>query len=418
LPVLISLLAITSDHVPELTHSGFALRAARGAALGKNALLLGPTTVDERLVRTCMPFRLPLFCDQFTSTFASCKTRWFAQASLRPGGDYVMQEINNARQESSAQCSGQKEHRCRVCDGAVEWPHIVCRECWYRDQKEQEWDWELYCMETDEASAKAVMGGYDRKASRESPKLIVLCGPSHVGETAFARRLRNDFAVISPDKIRERLSVDFGDSKCESRVWDIYESMKQKALERGRNVILDACHMSKRARWHSLQGPNARHRKICIVFDLRFRTIRERCLKEKRVSLGEVERMWRDFQNNKPSAEELRREGFGEVYFIRERPGHIMRLVSHGFIAVNLITGRETIPVRVVPIRREEADKLDGKFVRLPDGTFTPAVFRQHPEGKEVETTGLQYWFRYDLLFAKFKSYEICGGKKVKICPK
>lgn len=66
-----------------------------------------------------------------------------------------MKEINNARQESSAQNSEWKEYRCRVCDGPVEWPHIVCRECWQRDREEQEWDWELYCMETDEAGSKA-----------------------------------------------------------------------------------------------------------------------------------------------------------------------------------------------------------------------------------------------------------------------
>jgi hypothetical protein len=50
------------------------------------------------------------------------------------------------------------------------------------------------------------------------------------------------------------------------------------------------------------------------------RTIRERCLKEKRMSLKEVKRMWRDFQDNKPSAEELEHEGFDEVYFVREWP--------------------------------------------------------------------------------------------------
>lgn len=33
-----------------------------------------------------------------------------------------------------------KEYRCRVCDGPVEWPHLVCHKCWLRDQKEQEWE--------------------------------------------------------------------------------------------------------------------------------------------------------------------------------------------------------------------------------------------------------------------------------------
>lgn len=157
----------------------------------------------------------------------------------------------------------------------------------------------------------------------QKPVLIVLCGPSHVGKTTFARRLSEiseNFAIISPDEIRKRLSVSFGYPKHEGKVWDIYESMKCKALKAGRNVVLDACHITKKARWHALQRPNTHHRKICVVFDLPFRTVRERCVKEKRVSLKEVERMWQTFQHSKPALEELRLQGFDEVYFIRKCP--------------------------------------------------------------------------------------------------
>ena len=242
-----------------------------------------------------------------------------------------MQKIRNAKQESSARCSKRKEYRCRVCDGPVDWPDLVCRKCWQRDREEQEWDWELYCMEADEVSAKRVTGGYDRKASRESPKLIVLCGPSHTGKSAFARKLRRNFTIISSDEIRKRLTGSFRSSKNETKVWNIFESLKCKALKEGGNVVLDACHISKRARRHSLQGPNGHHRKICVVFDLPLRTIQQRCLKEKRMSLEEAERMWEDFQNSKPTPEELRSQGFDEVYFISgQRPVHIMRFTWQG----------------------------------------------------------------------------------------
>lgn len=152
----------------------------------------------------------------------------------------------------------------------------------------------------------------------KKPVLIVFCGPSHVGKTTFAQRLvevGNNFEIISPDKIRRQLSISFQDSRYESRVWDIYESMKRKALEKGCNVVLDACHITEKARWHALQGPNQHHRKICVVFDLPLRTVMERCDKEKRVSSKEVRRMWQAFQRSKPSPKELKLQGFDEVYF-------------------------------------------------------------------------------------------------------
>ena len=80
LPVLIFLPAITSWFTVKLAHSGFALRAAPKAALGKNALFLGPTTVAERLVRACILLHLQLCRDQFGSTFASWKRRCIAPA--------------------------------------------------------------------------------------------------------------------------------------------------------------------------------------------------------------------------------------------------------------------------------------------------------------------------------------------------
>jgi predicted kinase len=177
-----------------------------------------------------------------------------------------------------------------------------------------------------EINAKQEIGALSStvKPVREPPTLIVLCGPSHVGKTTLARRfgeLGENFTIISPDEIRKQLSVRFQDSRYESRVWDIYESMKCKALKAGRNVVLDACHISKRARWHALKGPNSNYKKICVVFDLPWQTIRERCLSEKRVSLKEVRRMWQAFQHSKPSPEELKLQGFDAVCFMTVEGG-------------------------------------------------------------------------------------------------
>lgn len=154
---------------------------------------------------------------------------------------------------------------------------------------------------------------------RGQSMLIVLSGPSHAGKSTLAREISEvcgNFRIISPDQIRKQLSVGFGAPECENKVWNIYESMKRQALEDGHNVVLDACHMSEQARWHSLQGKNSNFRKICIVFDLPLGTIRERCIREKRLPLSEAERMWEAFQKSKPTEQELKRLGFNEVYFI------------------------------------------------------------------------------------------------------
>lgn len=62
-----------------------------------------------------------------------------------------MQEINHARQESSARSSEPRERRCPVCDGLVERPYLTCRECWYRDMEEQEWESYLEFVSSDDA---------------------------------------------------------------------------------------------------------------------------------------------------------------------------------------------------------------------------------------------------------------------------
>ncbi|HUU16660.1 MAG TPA: AAA family ATPase [Sedimentisphaerales bacterium] len=169
-----------------------------------------------------------------------------------------MQEINYARQERSAWSSKRNEYRCRVCDGPVEWPDLVCRKCWQRDREEQEWESYLDFLDGDDTTPgnrkRPVEDGCSRSIHCERPMLVVLCGPSHAGKSTFAKRLSGNFTIISSDEIRKRLSVSFNGAELEEKVWDTFESAKCKALKEERNVILDACHISKRARWHSLQG--------------------------------------------------------------------------------------------------------------------------------------------------------------------
>ena len=160
--------------------------------------------------------------------------------------------------------------------------------------------------------------------------LVVLCGPSHAGKSTFGTRLArlsDNVAVVSPDDIRRRLGVGFGDPEREPVIWKLYESAKCRALQQGRHVVLDACHLSEQARWHALQGPNRRHRKACVMFDVPWRIVRQRALRTKRVPLGEVKRMWDAFRACKPAPDGLRRLGFDDVHVVRGCPA------SYGWIA-------------------------------------------------------------------------------------
>jgi predicted kinase len=132
--------------------------------------------------------------------------------------------------------------------------------------------------------------------------------------------------VVSSDRIRERLTGRCPRSRREARTWEAFERQKRRALRKGRDVVLDACHLSRRARWHSVQGPNGGHRKVCTVFDLPLEAVLARCRRTGRLALGEVERMWQAFQASKPTAGELRRLGFDEMHVVRQGGRRRVRL--------------------------------------------------------------------------------------------
>lgn len=166
-------------------------------------------------------------------------------------------------------------------------------------------------------SSREVLKLIRRLGERGPPKLVVLCGTSHSGKSTLADKLRGRFCVISSDETRKQVTGCPVPCERERGVWQVFDFLRRRALTEGRNIVLDACHMSKRARWHALQGLTGRHNKICIVFDLPWHGIHARCLRTRRLPVSEAERMWRVFQEHRPGRCELRLQGYDEEYFIR-----------------------------------------------------------------------------------------------------
>lgn len=152
--------------------------------------------------------------------------------------------------------------------------------------------------------------------ARQRPVLVVLCGPSHSGKSTFAGALRGQFVVVNSDTVRQRTTGAPAPSQNEEAVWRTFEYLKRQALGVGRNVVLDACHLSRQARWHSLQGARGWW-KVCVLFDVPWGVIRARCRRTGRLSLAEARRMWRAFRAAKPTPQGLLREGYHEVHVVR-----------------------------------------------------------------------------------------------------
>ena len=98
-----------------------------------------------------------------------------------------------------------------------------------------------------------------RRLGRAGPVVGLPCGRSHSGKSTFGRGCGNRFEVPSPDPIPDRLGKGFRGRGREPGVGQVSEARKRQALDAGRGVILDACHVSERARRQVRQGPSTCH---------------------------------------------------------------------------------------------------------------------------------------------------------------
>lgn len=149
------------------------------------------------------------------------------------------------------------------------------------------------------------------------PTIIVLCGVSHSGKTTYADKIKS-FTAINSDEIRRRISGSSKPGIHENEVWSEWFKNKKSAIERKENIILDACHMTSQARWHSLNCVPRYYHKVCVIFNVDKSELMRRVKKEQRIDLDTVLQMNNDFIV--PSEQELFELGFDRVLFKEQLP--------------------------------------------------------------------------------------------------
>lgn len=149
--------------------------------------------------------------------------------------------------------------------------------------------------------------------------IIVLCGISHSGKSTLARKLYTDFPdldyqIVNTDVIREALHGNRTIyQEDETQVWDLWNKSRQGAILNGRNIILDACHVSSQARWHALQDIDG-YRSACVVLETSWPTLMKYWIAGgKRVELEYVKDMFRNCYPL-PTKLMLMKEGFKKVW--------------------------------------------------------------------------------------------------------
>ena len=86
-------------------------------------------------------------------------------------------------------------------------------------------------------------------------KLLVMCGLSASGKSSYAKELSKKYnaVILSSDKIRECLLGDVEDMTGNSLVFDVMHKAMVHLIKQGRNVILDATHLTIKDRKKVLQ---------------------------------------------------------------------------------------------------------------------------------------------------------------------
>lgn len=134
--------------------------------------------------------------------------------------------------------------------------------------------------------------------TEDTPIFMVLCGVSHSGKSTFAASFGTGPLIINSDSIRKRLTgtSNLGNNKEEKNVWSVFQKEKQKALDKKvKNIVLDACHLSKASRWHAFKDVPKEYKRILVLFTQPFTILKKRVKHTKRIDFEIVKSMLKSF---------------------------------------------------------------------------------------------------------------------------
>ena len=95
----------------------------------------------------------------------------------------------------------------------------------------------------------------------------MLCGVSGSGKSTFAHQHFPTTTIVSSDKMREAITDDELNQKCNQDAFELYYALIDKRLKWGRNVVADATHLTPSSRAKLLEMVVDRN-VYAVVFDL------------------------------------------------------------------------------------------------------------------------------------------------------
>lgn len=86
------------------------------------------------------------------------------------------------------------------------------------------------------------------------PSFTMLIGIPGCGKSTWLKFNAEDSYVVNPDSIRKELSGDVSDQSINTKVWTVAKERVVDALEKGKDVVLDATNVSTYHRREFIKG--------------------------------------------------------------------------------------------------------------------------------------------------------------------